>query len=157
MPLDGASSTIFWWRRWIEHSRSPSASTAPWVSARTCTSTCRGRSTYGSTKTLPSPNAASASRRAAATAASSSRRSATIRIPRPPPPYDALTSSGRGASTGTSSHHQDGSTGTPAVAASRLASALDPIAAMASGGGPTQTRPASSTARANAASSDRKP
>jgi hypothetical protein len=26
---DGASSTIFWWRRWIEHSRSPSVQTVP--------------------------------------------------------------------------------------------------------------------------------
>ena len=30
---DGASSMIFWWRRWIEHSRSPTAHTVPWVSA----------------------------------------------------------------------------------------------------------------------------
>ena len=26
---DGDSSTSFWWRRWIEHSRSPSVSTPP--------------------------------------------------------------------------------------------------------------------------------
>ncbi len=36
---DGASSTIFWWRRWIEHSRSPTAHTVPCSSASTCTST----------------------------------------------------------------------------------------------------------------------
>ena len=42
---DGASSMIFWWRRWIEHSRSKRWTTLPWVSPKTCTSTCRGRST----------------------------------------------------------------------------------------------------------------
>ena len=42
-------------------------------------------------------------------------------------------------------------------AASRLDSTLAPIAAMASGDGPIQVRPASMTARANPAFSDRKP
>jgi hypothetical protein len=41
---DGASSTTFWCRRWIEHSRSPSAQTVPWESANTWISTCRPRS-----------------------------------------------------------------------------------------------------------------
>ena len=40
---------------------------------------------------------------------------------------------------------------------SRLDSILLPIASIAAGGGPTQVRPASWTARANAAFSDRKP
>ena len=35
---EGASSMIFWWRRWIEHSRSPTAHTVPYRSAITCTS-----------------------------------------------------------------------------------------------------------------------
>ena len=43
--IEGASSTSFWCRRWIEHSRSPSATTSPWVSATICTSMCRGAST----------------------------------------------------------------------------------------------------------------
>ena len=41
---DGDSSSTFWWRRCTEHSRSPSASTVPCVSASSWISTCRGRS-----------------------------------------------------------------------------------------------------------------
>ncbi len=40
---------------------------------------------------------------------------------------------------------------------SSLARVLEAIASIASGGGPTQTRPASRTARAKSAFSDRKP
>ena len=66
---DGASSMIFWWRRWIEHSRSPSASTVPCaVREDLHLDVPRRAPAYGSTKTVPSPNADSASRRAAATA-----------------------------------------------------------------------------------------
>ena len=36
---------IFWWRRWIEHSRSKRCTTLPWVSPRICTSMWRGRAT----------------------------------------------------------------------------------------------------------------
>ena len=78
-------------------------------------------------------------------------------MPRPPPPYEALTSTGKRASAGTASAAQDGSTGTPAAASRALASTLDPIAAMASGAGPTQVSPAASTARAKPAFSARKP
>ena len=42
-PGGGVSSTTFWWRRWIEQSRRPSAN-APPASAMSCTSTWRGRS-----------------------------------------------------------------------------------------------------------------
>ena len=75
-------------------------------------------------------------------------------MPRPPPPAEAFTSSGRSASVGS-----DGavSTGTPASAAISLARTLSPIDAMASGGGPTQVSPASMTARAKSAFSERKP
>ena len=38
----GDSSISFWWRRWIEQSRSPRWITLPCVSARTWTSTWRG-------------------------------------------------------------------------------------------------------------------
>ena len=41
-PGGGDSSTTFWWRRCTEQSRSPSASTVPWRSPISCTSTCRG-------------------------------------------------------------------------------------------------------------------
>ena len=46
---DGDSSTSFWWRRWIEHSRSPSVSTPPCASQSTWISTCRAGVTSFST------------------------------------------------------------------------------------------------------------
>ncbi len=39
---DGHSSTTFWWRRWIEHSRSPRYTALPLWSAATWISMCRG-------------------------------------------------------------------------------------------------------------------
>ena len=50
-----------------------------------------------------------------------------------------------------------GMTGTPAPCMSRRASIFEPIASIASGGGPIQVIPASPQARANAAFSARKP
>ena len=47
--------------------------------------------------------------------------------------------------------------GTPAACIALRARVFEPISSIASGGGPIQTRPASSTARANAAFSARKP
>jgi hypothetical protein len=47
--------------------------------------------------------------------------------------------------------------GTPAAFIRSRASVFDPIASIASGGGPIQVSPASSTARANAAFSARNP
>jgi len=85
-------------------------------------------------------------------------------MPRPPPPNAALTSSGKpirliSASSGgwSPSIVMLGSTGTPAAAISSLAAILEPIASMASGGGPTKISPPSAQAWANAAFSDRKP
>jgi hypothetical protein len=146
---------IFWWRRWIEHSRSPNVTTLPCESAKICTSTWRAPATYRSQKTVPSPNAEAASRRAAAIAASSSFLLSTIRMPRPPPPADALTSTGNAVTSAGSVH--DGSVCTPASASSAFASSLLPMAAIAFGGGPTQTSPASITACAKAGFSERKP
>ena len=40
----GDSSISFWWRRWIEQSRSPRWMTLPFESASTWTSTWRGSS-----------------------------------------------------------------------------------------------------------------
>ena len=74
-------------------------------------------------------------------AASSSGRS-TTRMPRPPPPADALTRSGYPISAGSSTTVESGSTGRPAARIAALASIFDPIAAIASGGGPIHTRPA---------------
>ena len=76
----------------------------------TCTSTWRPRSTYGSTKTVPSPNADSASACAAAISPGRSASARTIRMPRPPPPADAFTSRGRSASVAVSTggcEHRD--------------------------------------------------
>ena len=50
-----------------------------------------------------------------------------------------------------------GTTGTPAAAIRRRDSILEPIASIAAAGGPIQTMPASSQARANPAFSARKP
>jgi hypothetical protein len=47
--------------------------------------------------------------------------------------------------------------GTPAACISSRAVTLEPIASIASGGGPIQASPAASTARANPAFSARKP
>ena len=85
-------------------------------------------------------------------------------MPLPPPPNAALTSSGnpmRGASflamaTSTGSR-VPGMMGTPAASAIRLAAALSPKSSIATGGGPTNVNPASSTAVAKCARSARKP
>ena len=128
----------------------------PCVSARIWTSTCRARSSNGSQNTVPSPNADSASCRAAASSPGSWAGVRAIRMPRPPPPAEALTSTGKSAAV-TESGDSSGSTGTPAAAISFLAAIFEPIASIASAAGPTQVSPASVTARANSAFSDRKP
>ena len=95
---------------------------------------------------------------------------ATRRIPRPPPPAAALTSNGKpirsasamiasrpsGRSTATGSR-VPGTASTPTDRAISRARSLSPSASMTADGGPTKTSPASSTARANAARSDRNP
>ena len=144
----------------MEHSRSPTAHTVPCWSAITCTSMCRPDGRYGSANTVPSPKAASASARAPASWPSSSAGVRTTRIPRPPPPEEALISSGKSDAVAdrlSSAGSSSASTGTPAAAISRFASILDPIRAIACGGGPIHTRPAASTARANPAFSDSRP
>ena len=136
----GDSSTTFWWRRCSEQSRSPSTRMPSGVPS-TCTSTCRPRSTYRSTNTVPSPNADSASARACSTSpAQRGRGVRTTRIPRPPPPALAFTSSGRSASVARSGSMLS-STGTPASATICLASTFEPIRSIASGCGPTQVSP----------------
>jgi hypothetical protein len=42
---DGASSMTFWWRRWMEHSRSPRCRWLPCASEKICISMWRGLST----------------------------------------------------------------------------------------------------------------
>ena len=126
------------------------------MSPSTCTSTCRPLSTYGSQKTVGSPNADAASAEADSTAAATSATARTTRMPRPPPPADALTSSGRSSSV-TSLGDSSASTGTPAAAISFLAATLEAICSIASGVGPTQVSPAVDHRRAKSALSDRKP
>ncbi len=83
----------------------------------------------------------------------------------PPPPARALTSSGQPISSpmATSSSAEaigsvvPGMIGTPAACIAARARVLEPISSIASGGGPIQVSPASSTSRANAAFSARKP
>ncbi len=51
----------------------------------------------------------------------------------------------------------EGSVGTPARVMSCFAAIFEDMASIASGGGPTHTRPPSMTARAKSPDSDRKP
>ena len=85
-------------------------------------------------------------------------------MPFPPPPKAAFTSSGKPmrsacflacfASTGSG---VPGTIGMPLASAARRAAALSPIISIACGGGPTNVSPASPTASAKWARSDRKP
>lgn len=161
----GASSMIFWCRRWREHSRSPRCTTFPWPSARTWISMWRGRSTHRSTRSVSSPKEARASRRAAAISSVSAEASRTSRIPLPPPPADGFSSTGipisRAASANSASvsplPEDPGTTGTPAAFTVSLARILSPMSEMASAGGPMKTSPASAHARAKSAFSARNP
>lgn len=162
---DGASSMIFWWRRWREHSRSPRCTTFPWASARTWISMWRGRSIHRSTSRVSSPNEDRASRRADAISSASSASSRTRCIPLPPPPADGFSRTGipisraDAASSASVSPLPDdpGTTGTPAARTVALARILSPIRAIADAGGPMKTRPASAHACANSAFSARNP
>jgi hypothetical protein len=86
-------------------------------------------------------------------------------IPIPPPPPAALTSTGypirpaasRASSTVPTVPAVPGTVCTPASATSARATALSFIRSMVAGGGPMKVNPASWTARANAACSDRNP
>ena len=94
-PGAGASSTIFWCRRWIEQSRSNRCTMLPWLSPKTWTSMCRGRVEIRSISTGRRRTPPCASRLAPASARANSPASPTTRMPRPPPPADALISTGK--------------------------------------------------------------
>ena len=85
---------IFWLRRWIVQSRTPTAQAVPWPSAMSCTSTCRAPVTSDSRNITPLPNARAASSLVWANTAASSASEPTLRMPRPPPPAVALSISG---------------------------------------------------------------
>ena len=78
-------------------------------------------------------------------------------MPLPPPPAAALTSTGKRMSSTGSSTAYAGTTGTPALTAISRAASLRPICSITAAEGPTSLIPAASTARANAARSERKP
>ena len=94
MPGAGASSMIFWWRRCIEQSRSPSQTAFLCWSASTWISMCRGCSRNFSMYTAGLLNAAPASVRVICTALTSAASVCTTRMPRPPPPPAALMMTG---------------------------------------------------------------
>ena len=126
---------------------------------------CLGVLTYRSMSSVSSPNAARASLRAAASAAGRSAGEPTTRMPLPPPPAEGLTRRGNtspfrldmSSSSDMPGFPLPGTTGTPASATVAFAAILSPIASIAAGGGPTNTRPAAAQARAKAAFSARKP
>jgi hypothetical protein len=80
--------------RCTEQSRSNSATQVPWVSAMTCTSTCRGPHDVLLEEHGLVTEGEPASRWALPTAADSPSGSSTMRIPRPPPPALAFTRTG---------------------------------------------------------------
>jgi hypothetical protein len=115
--------------------------------------------------TRASPKAVVASERALRSACAKSAAVCTRRMPRPPPPAVALIISGKptrsaarsSVASSCSSPSWPGMQGTPASRTTALARALSPIAAIASGDGPMNTRPASQQAAAKAAFSARNP
>ena len=78
-------------------------------------------------------------------------------MPLPPPPAAAFTSSGNPTGAGSDGSDDEGRTASPAALAAARAASLSPMVSITSGVGPTQARPASVTARAKAAFSDRNP
>ncbi len=163
--LLGASSTTFWWRRWMLHSRSNRYTTLPWWSASTCTSMWRGPRAYFSTNTASSPKALRASLWASSIISSNSSARSTSFMPLPPPPSLALISTGKpmsmavclAACTSVMAVSKPGTRGTLYCLAAALAASLLPIRSMASALGPTKVRPAACTARAKPLFSLKKP
>ena len=140
----------FWWRRWIEHSRSPSATTLPKASARNCTSMCRtlfeelldveGVVAERGRRLAPGdPQGRLHLVVAAAPAECPCRRRRTppSRAPGSPagPPPRAPRRSWRRVSS-------PGTTGTPASAASRRAAILSPRSRIVCADGPMKAMPA---------------
>ena len=162
---DGASSITFWWRRWIEHSRSKRYSVLPCASANTWISIWRGCSMNFSMKTRSSPKLDFASDCVAFSPSRTSSAERAIRIPLPPPPADALSMTGKpisvatvtASSTSLMASGDPGTVLTFASFASRLLAILSPMAAMASGPGPMKAILAASRARQNAGFSETKP
>ena len=122
----------------------------------TCTSTWRPCSTYGSTKTVPSPNADSASASASAIS-SAGRRACGRRASRARPAGRGLDQQrqvvlGRGSAA--VAWAGPGRRPPPSASSTR---SWSPSARWTPASGPTQVIPAAITARANSAFSERKP
>ena len=139
--------------------------TFPWASARHWVSTCLGLSRYFSTKHSPLPKAAIASLVAESKASSISDSSRTILIPRPPPPKAALIATGNPCLATKSftslapvtGFMVPGARGAPTLWATVRAETLSPSFRIESGDGPIQISPASITAWAKSAFSDKNP
>jgi len=126
---------------------------------------CFGFSRNFSTYMAPLPNAESASADARASASANSDAWRTTRMPLPPPPPTAFSASGYPVSlaiasiseTSSSAVSLPGITGTPASFIATRARSLSPAFAIESAEGPMNVSPASVTARAKSAFSERKP
>ena len=156
---DGLSSTIFWWRRWIEHSRSNRWTASPWWSASTWISMWRGLHdrllqvdavvAEGGLRLAPRalarprPARRGVRHEPQALAAAARGRLQHERE------ADALRLARRWPSVPATGSSVPGTTGTPASTARRRAEVFSPMSAMVSLRGPMKTRPASSQARAN--------
>ncbi len=161
----GLSSIIFWWLRCTEQSRSPSATTLPWLSAMICTSTWRGFCTARSRYMVLSPKPLTDSRWAMLNMSAKSSSDSDTRMPLPPPPDDALIMMGqpmsfacsKASSTSCRPFLVPGTTGTPASIMVRRAWLLLPMRSMTSGVGPMNTMSLSRQSFAKVEFSERKP
>jgi hypothetical protein len=162
---DGASSTIFWWRRCREHSRSPK-----------CTTWCRGcrrapGSRCGAGCARSARRARVVAERVARLAAGRGDRVGETRLV-VDEPHALAAAAGRRLEQHREADlarrrgegvvveprpDEPGTTLTPAAATVALAAILSPIASIAATGGPTNTMPCSAQAAASAGFSDRKP
>ena len=161
----GLSSIIFWWLRCTLQSRSPKATTLPWLSAMICTSTWRGFCTARSKYMVLSPKPLTDSRCAMLNMSAKSSSDSDTRMPLPPPPEEALIMMGQpmsracssASSTSCSPFFVPGTTGTPASIMVRRAWLLLPMRSMTSGAGPMKTMSFSRHSLAKVEFSDRKP
>ena len=165
---DGASSMIFWWRRWMEHSRSNRWTTVPWASPKIWTSTWRGerrRSARGTRcrrrRRRPPPARPRRPRRASSAAVAHHPHAAPAaavgrldqhRVADPAGRRRQLAGRRRRAHRH-ARQDRDAGAGHQPLGLDLGAHDLDGVA----GAGPTKTRPASAQARAKSAFSDRNP
>ena len=150
---EGASSSTFWWRRWIEQSRSPSARTSP----------SRGKQLHLDvvrTFDIALAEHAVVAERSLRLTTRGCERLVELRR-RPHDAHAAPAAAGRRfddereADLARLTGRHDGYT--RRLGAIRFASSLSPPARSASGGGPTQTSSAALTASAKSGFSARKP